>query len=289
MRETFPDRETWAYGRTRYIGSSDAPGILGCGYASQTRTSVWTDKAHGVKPKFDQSAIERMNQGKIGEKFVLEMCANKHPEWSVTACPPFDLVVCESVPYLASTLDGEANVGGEMIVLEAKVIGAEVAREWDDDLLPLKYYVQVQHQLLCTGRKRGLVIALVAGDYQERWVERNEELLKLMLVEYETFWRHVIDNIPPDDESPKAYDSLRTIVSYGVAKAVGGNLSGCVREALDLEKIVKEMAAKLQRLKANIARESAGFGYLVLDDQSAVKLGKSLKRLTKLPKGVEVK
>ncbi len=292
----YASREDWLAGRVKYIGSSDAPAILGHGYYGESKTSVWASKVHGITKQWTKEELDRLNEGRIGEEFVLRLCAHRHPQWIVTPSKPFSMVVCESVPYCASSLDGYAGVGAEMVVLEAKVIHREQAKDWGTDqepAIPMKYFIQCQHQLLCTGWKRALLCAYVVGEYTERWIERDDELLDLMKLEYASFWEHVIAGTPPaDDTSEHAFPVLQRVSERhcGVAKALGGKLSASIREYLAAKKELDKVEDRVIRLKNTIGREVMGYEYLVLDDQSAVKVLRSgFRALKTLPRGVGIR
>ena len=82
-------------------------------------------------------------------------------------------------------------------VFEAKTASAYKAGEWEDTI-PDEYMCQIQHYMAVTGYA-GTYIAVLIGGNTFRWkfVERDEELIS-MLIELETaFWNHVQDCTPP--------------------------------------------------------------------------------------------
>jgi putative phage-type endonuclease len=287
---SYDGRLPWLEGRRKRIGSSDARAILGCGYAGESATTVWAEKVHGVKRKFNAASMEAMNLGNELESAVINMFAKKHPEWKVTHGEKFATVECQEFTYLGSSLDGWAEMAGEKIVLEAKVVDAENAYEWRDEQVPLMYAVQVQHQLICTGWQRGVVIALVGGKYQERWLERDEALIEQMHIAYQRFWKHVIDRTPPEDAAPIAYEAVQSVREMGVAKMLGKDSSDLVRETLKLQDEADRIWNRLVRSRKQVADAGLGFEWLILDDQSVVRLGKKgLEKKNALPRGVRVK
>lgn len=287
--ETFDSRVPWLGKRRKYIGSSDGPAVLGFGYATQSSTTVWRSKVFDEEPRFDQKTLDLMNEGRICEPFVVNRFAVEHPEWKVDPGTPFDVTVSAEHPFLAASLDATATVCEETFPVECKWIGRHMSREWDDGACPMKYQIQLMHQIICSGAKRGCVAAFVGGEYTERWFDRDEEVVEWMLAKYREFWQCVIDRVPPDDSSPVAFRELRPNLEYGVAKVAGGELSGQARFYLDAAEKAAEYRVKADRARNAIAAGAGGVEYLILDDQSVLKLGKNtVKQVRKLPRGVRV-
>ena len=89
-------------------------------------------------------------------------------------------------------------------IFEAKTATAYKAGEWEDTI-PDEYQLQIQHYMAVTGY-RGAYIAVLIGGNTFRWkfVERDEELIS-MLVELESdFWGHVQSLTPPPLDGSKA-------------------------------------------------------------------------------------
>lgn len=284
----FDSRIPWLQGRQKYIGSSDAAAILGYGYAGESPSTVWGAKLGIYEKDWSKADLEMLQEGRIGEKFVVEMFANRNSTLRVELGRDFQFDICKEFPFLCASLDAWAWSGDERIPLEAKVIQHQ-AHEWADGNCPLKYQIQLQHQMLCIGAKRGCVIAYVCGSYQERWFDRDDEFLALAVQKYKEFWQHVIDRTPPPDSSPLAFEVQRGQVEWGTARRIGKATSDAVRQlrALELEK--EKLQKKINTAKAEVARVGAGVEYLILDDQTVVKLGKrSIEAKPKLPRGIRV-
>jgi predicted phage-related endonuclease len=285
----FQDRDGWLVGRRASIGSSDGPAILGYGYANQCKTSTWRSKVFGEEIEFDEPTRKLLDEGKKCEPFVVARFAMQHPEFRVVPGDPYEVLVSDSHDWIAATLDATANDGSGEFPVECKWIGRFMARDWEDGETPIKYQIQLMHQMFVTGAKRGCIAAFVAGEYVERWQEWDQEIVDYMLGEYEEFWRCVQTKTPPVDDSPLAYRALRPEIDRGAAKAAGGSLSRLIREYIAAEQVASETRAVADRAKNAIAREVGGVEYVVLDDQSVVKLGKGVvKSIRRLPRGVRL-
>jgi len=71
--------------------------------------------------------------------------------------------------------------------------------------VPQKYILQLQNYLSVTGYNGAYIAALIGGNsFQWKYIERDEELIS-MLIRYERdFWAHVEDDVPPDMDGSDA-------------------------------------------------------------------------------------
>lgn len=286
--EVFDSRIPWLEGRSKYIGSSDAPAILGHGYAGESISTIWGEKVGTYKRQFSSADLQLMNEGRIGERFVIEMFANRHPDLKVERPEGFQFEVCPEHPFLCASLDSWFYSLDERCPIEAKVIQNQ-PQEWADGGCPIKYQIQLQHQMLVIGAKRGVVVAYVLGRYEERWFERDDEFLSKALVLYRKFWQHVIDRTPPQDDSPMAYAVQRAETEWGTARRLGKRGSDAVREYFKALDELEKVERKVNGAKALLAEHAKGVEFLILDDQQVVRMGKnSVKKAARLPRGVKI-
>lgn len=288
-QRVFDGRIPWLNGRRKYIGSSDAAAIFGHGYAGESISTVWAEKCEVGGKSYSEADLMLMEEGRIGERFVVEMFRNRHPDLRVPEKNnPFAFYVSSDYPFLCASLDCEAYAGEEMMPVEAKVIRHN-ANEWEDDKCPVKYIIQTQHQMLVTGTKRACVAALVYGRYQERWIERDDEFLELAVQRYHEFWQCVIDRTPPKDDSPYAYTARRVETNFGTARRLGKRGSDALRRYFQLKQQANDLEQKLNAAKVEFAEFATGVEFVILDDQSVVKLGKrSIEKKKELPRGVQI-
>jgi len=101
-------------------------------------------------------------------------------------------------PFMLANLDGTCeHPDYGTCVFEARTASAYKSSEWEDSI-PDEYMLQIQHYMAVTGYK-GTYIAVLIGGNTFRWkfVERDEELIS-MLIQLETdFWEHVKSAVPP--------------------------------------------------------------------------------------------
>ena len=69
--------------------------------------------------------------------------------------------------------------------------------EWED-AIPDEYMIQIQHYMAVTGCQGAYIAVLIGGNtFRWRFVERDEELIAMLISLEEDFWRHVQKGTPP--------------------------------------------------------------------------------------------
>lgn len=291
-------RKEWLGERRRYIGSSDAAGIFGCGYANQTRYSVWMSKIDSVEATEDREAdltedeLELMREGARNEKFVIQAFRDRNEQFEVID-KAFDLRLNPEYPNLCASLDAyaidldclEFPVEAKWIMNPSRKIDGEWVDEWADGRCPLKYQFQVLHQMIVMGARRGVVVAFVRGKYTERWINWDQDAVDWMLSEYATFWSHVESRTRPP-EPDKIELEVREVVK-GTAIFLGSEDSEIVREIVKTQEIISQKQARVDVLLGSLSRRIGSSEYVMLDDGTAAKLHKqSIRMVRKLPRGV---
>lgn len=108
------------------------------------------------------------------------------------------LLQSEEHPFMLANLDGTCeHPDYGTCIFEAKTASAYKAGEWDNTI-PDEYQLQIQHYMAVTGYRAAYIAVLIGGNtFRWKLVERDEELIA-MLVELEAdFWDHVQMNTPP--------------------------------------------------------------------------------------------
>jgi len=185
--------------RSCFIGSSDAPAILGVS-PWKTAVDVWRQKLNlidgngGIRP--DSARGKILMRGKRLEPYVLAMLAE---ERGIVAVKRNVRYVDPACNFLAAEIDGETDDGRN---IEVKTVSPFRMNEWGEagtDNLPLHYVAQVQHQLMVTGRQMCFVPVLFgADDFEVYEVERDDDLITRIRQREIDFWNlYVIPRSPP--------------------------------------------------------------------------------------------
>lgn len=182
-----------------YIGSADAPPILGVPSYGRTALDVWDEKL-GQAPPREPSSM--MRWGTILEPVIIREYAKATGR---TVSRKARQRFLPGYPFIGCRIDGDA---GDRLV-EAKFSPFEVGYgEPADGALGLPLYVrtQVQHQLMVSGYTRCDVPVLIRGfDLRVFEVDADPVFQADLLEEEADFWHHHVEpRIPPELDDPEA-------------------------------------------------------------------------------------
>ena len=190
--------EDWLEYRKLGIGGSDASVV--CGISKyKSPVELWLDKTGQLPP---QEAGEAAYWGSQLEAIVR---AEFTKRTGIEVTKPDVILQSEEHPFMLANLDGICEVPDVgTCIFEAKTASAFKAGEWEDTI-PDEYQLQVQHYMAVTGYSGAYIAVLIGGNsFRWKFVERDEELIS-MLVELETaFWNHVQDVTPPPLDGSEA-------------------------------------------------------------------------------------
>ena len=180
----------WLEYRKRGIGGSDASVVCG-GSRYKSPVELWMEKTNQLQA---QEAGEAAYWGTQLEPFVR---AEFTKRTGIEVCHKSELLQSEEYPFMLANLDGVCEVPDVgPCIFEAKTASAYKAGEWEDTI-PDEYALQLAHYMAVTGYKGAYIAVLIGGNtFKWKFVERDEELIS-MLIELETsFWNHVQDCTP---------------------------------------------------------------------------------------------
>ena len=185
-------RPDWLEARRTGIGSSDIAGVLGqSSWASPY--SVWWSKVGPVNDELDGSS-EQMRWGQLLEPVIAD-------EWSRrTGITTSRLGLCRSAdrPWQLASPDRITSSGG---VLEVKTASAWDHDEWDGDTIPLKYLLQVTHQMDVLGADHGHVALLLGGAELRMFdVPLDTEIVGIIRERGAAFWQQVESRQAPSTD-----------------------------------------------------------------------------------------
>lgn len=182
----------WLRARRNFIGGSDVPALVGCGYRDQSLFLLYDEKANGRAWTPSDSLLEKMNIGLEIEP-VIRRLFKTYTSTRLLPDYKWTIRVHESVPCMGVTIDGggyDSEHG--YFVAELKNVGAHNAHQWDGDEAPLNYEVQLQTQLACTGCEWGVLVALIGGERLViRWRHRDDRFIAAIEKRCQEFWEQV--------------------------------------------------------------------------------------------------
>lgn len=188
--ENMPYAE-WLEWRKKGVGGSDASVV--CGISRyKSPVELWMDKtdqiqsAEAGEAAYWGTLLESIVRTEFSRRTGIEVqCVNQ-------------LLQSEEHPFMLANLDGVCeHPEYGTCVFEAKTASAYKTGEWDDSI-PDEYQLQIQHYMAVTGY-RGAYIAVLIGGNTFRWkfIERDEELISMLIELEANFWKHVQNNTPP--------------------------------------------------------------------------------------------
>lgn len=183
--------EEWLDWRKKGIGGSDASVVCGIN-RYKSPVELWMEKTDQLPY---QEAGEAAYWGNQLEALV-KAEFTKRTGIEVMECNL--LLQSEEYPFMLANLDGECiHPTYGKCVFEAKTASAYKTGEWED-AIPDEYLLQIQHYMAVTGYA-GAYIAVLIGGNSFRWtfVERDEELIAMLIQLEGVFWNQVQAMSPP--------------------------------------------------------------------------------------------
>lgn len=234
--------------RNQWIGGSDIAAVMGLS-PWVTPLQLWAEKTGEVPPK-DLSDNEAVEMGVELEDTVARLFT-KRTGLAVRRSPQryFD----KEFPWMSCQVD--RLVTGTDELLECKTASLRSEKDWDGEDIPTHYVLQVQWQLMVTGRSVGWIAVLIGGQkFIYKKITPDAVLIGAMREAAKLFWGMVQAKTPPDVEAednpfmvklfPNAGADMReatTDINEAVAL-----LQQTKAEIITLEKAKDEIEAKLK-------------------------------------------
>ena len=183
--------EDWLEHRKLGIGGSDASVVCGIN-KYKSPVELWMDKTGQLPP---QEAGEAAYWGTLLESIVRAEFTRRT---GIEVTKPSVILQSEEHPFMLANLDGTCEVPDVgTCIFEAKTASAFKAGEWEDTI-PDEYQLQIQHYMAVTGYAGAYIAVLIGGNtFRWKFVERDEELISMLIELESAFWNHVQDCTPP--------------------------------------------------------------------------------------------
>lgn len=239
--------------RKQSIGGSDAAVVLGLN-KYKSKVELYLEKTGQIEVEQKESMpilwgnLNEDNVAKIFEMQTGKKVRRSNKHW---IHPVYE--------FITGNLD--RVVVGEKALLECKTVTGWKAKEWQGEDVPVAYRVQCLHYLAVTGYER-CYIACMIDNSQFVWkvVERDEELIKLIIDEEVRFWNvNVLENFPPMFDGTDASTNLLNAL-YPKASAeseiylstYADELVSQLEEAKEYEKTWKENRVNFENQLKNL-------------------------------------
>ena len=178
----------WLAARQGGIGGSDAAALVLTPdvYKWHRPIDVYRSKVYEL-PEEEESLACRMGhflEPLVADLFTEETGYRVH-RWN-------RMLTSSEFPWAFANIDRKLR--GYDRGLECKTCSVYRERQFDDEMFPPEYYVQIQHYLAVTGWDTWYLAALI-GNKRFVWytVPRNDEDIKEIMEREEAFWQIIID------------------------------------------------------------------------------------------------
>jgi len=188
----------WLEYRKLGIGGSDASVVCGINHY-KSPVELWMEKTNQIPAQEAGEAaywgtqLEPLVRSEFTKRTGIEVRHDKV------------LLQSESHPFMLANLDGTCeHPDYGPCIFEAKTASAYKAGEWDDTI-PDEYQLQIQHYMAVTGYKGTYIAVLIGGNtFKWKFVERDDELISMLIHLEADFWSHVQDGTPPPLDGSEA-------------------------------------------------------------------------------------
>lgn len=221
MRVVIEDQEHWHALRSQCIGASDVANLFGCGYKSLFQ--YWHEK-HGELAPEDFTDNERVILGRHLEDGIASAAGELYGYKLAKARAHYTDDVTGGL--LGATPDYFMDIEDSDTVVEVK--NASWGAFKDDWIIhedgfvecPLRFQLQVQAQLACTGAANGILIALISGDRIVRCFQpRHETAIAAIRDKVMDFHSSLEENREPPADMPQDYDAAKRVWVGGPGQA----------------------------------------------------------------------
>ena len=195
--------------RRTFLGATDCSALFGLN-PWKTAYTLWLEKA-GILAPPDLDQVERVKWGKrletpialgLAEDHGWQIAAHQqvtpHPTVANMACTPDFLIV-----------DHPDDPG----LLEIKTVDRMAfQKHWPEASPPLNYYLQLQHQLACTGLGWGVIGVLVGGNEARVFqYERDAESIARIEETVPAFWASVAAGESPSPDFERDAETVHAL------------------------------------------------------------------------------
>lgn len=280
-RHVIESEAHWHAMRKPNVGGSDVACLFDCGF--KTRFQEWHEKKGDLAPE-DLADNERVTLGRCLEGGI---AAAAQELYGIELEKSNSYFTDDECPGLGATLDYCLLSGREFCPVEVKNASWGQWRDnWithDDGVVepPLRYLLQVQTQLACTGATAGMLIALISGDRLVKCdIPRHEEAIAEIRRRVTEFWKSIEAGEEPSPQLPRDLDYMKVVWGAGEGSV---DLTGDP----DMEPWLEQIAGLRAHIKAfeeeKATIEGRIFAYCKKNGFATVKASAGRVSLKKVP------
>ncbi|EHK2440911.1 YqaJ viral recombinase family protein [Clostridium perfringens] len=234
------DKLEWLRERQKGIGGSDVGAIMGVNQY-KTAFNIYLEKTEPILNVEKQSEAARQGtdlEDYVAMRFTEETGKkvrrdNRH-------------LIHKDYPFMVANID--RRVVGENAILECKTVTPYNSKEWGGEEVPASYMLQCQHYMAVTGADKVYLAYLIFStkfDYRE--INRDEELIDIIIEAEKEFWKMVQDKTPPALDGSSAAEKWVNEKYKKVNEGEVIKLDSSWKELLNKRKELKEYKDNVER------------------------------------------
>ena len=260
--------------RRTYIGGSDTAAILGVS-PWKSKFALYQEKIGEWQQEIKPEKERIFARGKRWEPIVIEMLIDELEDrgHDVQVAGRNNRIKDSEHDFLAAEIDLELIVDGELINGEMKTVHPFASKDWGEqgtDEIPLYYTAQVLHGQMVTRRKKTVVAALIgADDLRVHFVDRDEEMIRIIRAREIEFWNNVQNRIAPD---PVTDDDICRLYRHDCGEILEADqeLLDLVAQASNTKSDLKAAETRLEVLQTQIKARMGEAALLMYNGQKLV-------------------
>ncbi len=242
--------EEWKAARMKGIGGSDAAAAIGVS-RWKSPLQLYLEKSGEIEqPKTGEAAYwGNVLEAVVADEFTKRTGKKVQRVNRILIHPEYQ--------YMIANID--RRVVGENAILECKTTGAWSAKDWEGDEIPTEYIIQVMHYLAVTGAEKAYFAVLIGGNrFEWKEIERDEELIEMMIAKESEFWRCVETQTPPPISESKAelhgdiMNRLYPNANAGQSVELPPQYSDIIEQLTDVKARIKELEVSQDYLENQI-------------------------------------
>jgi putative phage-type endonuclease len=254
VRITPDSREHWLSLRVEDITSTDVSALFGLS-PYKTKFELWHEKKSQQAPEIEVS--ERMHMGNVLEAAIAKAAAEREG-WDIRAKNHY--IRLDGL-RVGSSFDYE-RIGDETANIEVKnVDGLVFYQQWEKDdsghiEAPAHIELQIQHQMLVSGREKSYLVALIGGNeliVRERLFDAHVGMA--ILKRCAEFWESVDAGNAPEPDYEKDAEFLTMLYNYaapGKVVAADAAISALAHEYIDARDTKSGAEKRMKAIKAQV-------------------------------------
>lgn len=266
----FDSENDWLSGRAKTVGSSEIAALCGMGYASQSPYQLWASKTGKVQQVFDDEAKIRLEAGHLAEplaRFMFQAKSGKPCYYDEAKT----IRTNDAYPAFAASLDAwTRDDDDQMIPVELKLISPRDLWQYQEDILPEKFTLQLQVQMAVIEASKGFLVVVCGTEVVIREVPRHDRMIAAMHAIAVDFLQKVADNVPPAiDGSDATADTLKRQwpeMLPGQICELGSEFTGLAKRRDKLKALEKRASELSQKIDSTIKAEMCDAEYAIDPD-----------------------